>query len=254
MPVKREVKVMITKVEGIIVSETPYGETSKIVQLYTKEYGIIGIMCKGVKSMKSRLRALTMKFTYGSFYIYYKEDKLSLLKDVDVLEDFPTIKNDIILIGYLNYLTELTVQVYRQSNESQIYDLYISALKKMEQKMNPLILTNILELKFLPFLGVGLELDSCILCGKKTNIVTLDADTGGYICKDCYTDQVLVSEKTVKLVRMYYYVSIDSISEIKISDEVAREINFFINRYYERYTGLYLQSKKFLNKMLGVLN
>lgn len=245
---------MIRKVEGMIVSETPYGDTSKIVNIFTKEYGIIGVMCKGAKSMKSRLRALTMKFTYGSFYIYYKEDKLSILKDVDILDDFKNIKNDIILISYLNYLTELTIQVYKHSNENVIYDLYLSVLKKMNQKMDPLILTNILECKYLPYLGVGLELDSCILCGKKVNIVTLDADTGGYVCKDCYSDQILVSKKTVKLIRMYYYVSIDSISTIKINEDVAREINFFINRYYERYTGLYLNSKKFLNKMLNVLD
>lgn len=245
---------MITKVEGMIVSETPYGDTSKIINIFTKEYGIIGVMCKGAKSMKSRLRALTMKFTYGFFYIYYKEDKLSILKDVDVIEEFRTIKNDIVLISYLNYITELTIQVYKHSNEKNIYGLYMSVLKKMEQSMNPLILTNILEFKYLPFLGVGLELDSCILCGKKTDIVTIDADTGGYVCKDCYTDQVLVSDKTVKLIRMYYYVAIDSISTIKISDDIAREINFFINRYYERYTGLYLNSKKFLNKMLNVID
>lgn len=245
---------MITKVEGMIVSETPYGDTSKIINIFTKEYGIIGVMCKGAKSIKSKLRALTMKFTYGSFYIYYKEDKLSILKDVDVLDEFRTIKNDIVLISYLNYLTELTIQVYKHSSENVIYDLYISVLKKIEQNMDPLILTNILEFKYLPYLGVGLELDSCILCGRKNDIVTIDADTGGYICKNCYMDQILVSEKTVKLIRMYYYVAIDSISTIKISEDVAREINFFINRYYERYTGLYLNSKKFLNKMLNVLD
>jgi DNA repair protein RecO (recombination protein O) len=106
----------------------------------------------------------------------------------------------------------------------------------------------------LPYLGVGLELDSCILCGNKTNIVTIDADTGGFVCNKCYTNQILVSKKTVQLIRMYYYVDIDSISTIKIKEDVAREINFFINRYYERYTGLYLNSKKFLNKMLNVVN
>ena len=245
---------MITKVEGMIINETPYGDTSKIIQLFTKEYGIIGIMCKGVKSMKSRLRALTMKFTYGFFYIYYKEDKLSMLKDVDLIDDFHHLKNDIILISYLNYITELTVQVYKHSEEKEIYDMYFSVLKKMNEKMDPLILTNILECKFLPYLGVGLELDSCVLCGKKTDIVTIDADTGGYVCKRCYTDQILVSEKTIKLLRMYFYVAIDSISSIKISEDVAREINFFINRYYDRYTGLYLQSKKFLNRMLQVVD
>ncbi len=243
---------MITKVEGIIVNETPYGDTSKIIQLYTFEYGIIGIMCKGVMSMKSRLRALTIKFTYGSFYIYYKEDKLSILKDVDVLNDFKTIKSDIVLISYLNYLTELTTQVFKQSGEAILYKLYLAGIKKMNASMNPLVITNILELKYLPFLGVGLELDSCILCGNTKNIVTLDADEGGYVCKNCYTNQVLVSSKTVKMIRMYYYVAIDSITDLKISEEIVKEINFFINRYYERYTGLYLNSKKFLLKMLDL--
>ena len=245
---------MITKVEGIIISETPYGDTSKIINVFTKEYGIIGIMCKGVKSLKSRLRALTMKFTYGFFYIYYKENKLSLLKDVDVIIDLKNLKQDIILISYLNYVTELSTQVYKQNHSKEIYNLYIAIVKKMNDNMDPLILTNILECKYLPFLGVGLELDGCVLCGSKTNIVTLDADTGGFICKNCYTDQILVNKKTIQLIRMYFYITIDSISSIKISEDVAREINFFINRYYERYTGLYLQSKKFLNQMLKVVD
>ena len=44
---------MLIEVEGFIVSETPYGETSKIINVYTKEKGLIGIMCKGAKSLKS---------------------------------------------------------------------------------------------------------------------------------------------------------------------------------------------------------
>lgn len=249
---KRSVAIVITKVEGIIVSETPYGETSKIIHLFTKDYGIIGIMCKGVKSMKSPLRALTMKFTYGFFYIYYKEDKLSILKDVDLLCDFKIIKSDILLVSYLNYLTELTTQVFKQSMDMVLYDLFIAGVKKIEEKMDPLVITNILELKYLPYLGVGLELDSCILCGNKTNIVTIDADVGGYVCKSCYTNQILVSPKTIQMIRMYYYVDISSISKLSIREEIVREINFFINRYYERYTGLYLNSKKFLQKMLDL--
>ncbi len=249
---KKEVKKMITKVEGIIVNETPYGDTSKIIHILTKDRGLIGVMCKGVKSLKSRLRALTIKFTYGFFYLYFKEDKLSILKDVDVIEDFKTIKNDILLISYLNYLTELTTQVYKQNKDNTIYNLYIASIKKLNSNLDPLVITNILELKYLPYLGVGLELDSCILCGNKTDIVTIDADIGGYICKNCYTNQIIVSKKTVQLIRMYYYVEIDSILHLKIDEKVVKEINFFINRYYERYTGLFLNSKKFLNKMLSI--
>ena len=49
---------MITKVEGFIVNEVNYGESSKVINVLTKDFGLLGIMCKGVKSMKSRLRAL----------------------------------------------------------------------------------------------------------------------------------------------------------------------------------------------------
>ncbi len=243
---------MISKVEGIIISETAYGETSKIMQVFTKEYGIIGIMGKGVKSIKSPLRALTLKYTYGSFNIYYKENKLSLLKDVDIINPLKNIKSDITLIGYLGYLCDLAHQVYKQNNNKIIYDLLIQGILKIEEGLDPLVITNILELKFLKFLGVGLELDSCILCGSKTNILTIDADAGGYVCQKCYTNEIIVNKKCISLIRMYYYVALEQVKELKISKEVASEINRFIDRYYERYTGLYLKSKDFLNKILSL--
>lgn len=245
---------MIKKVEGIIINETPYGETSKVMQIFTKELGIISVMGKGVKSIKSHLRPLTMKFTYGFFYLYYKEDKLSILKEVDVIDSFKKIKSDILTISYLSYLSELSTQVYKHFMNESVYDLFIQVLNKMEHGMNPLILTNILEIKYLDFLGVQLYLEGCVLCGSKNNIVTIDADSGGYVCKKCYRNQIVVSQKTIKLIRMYYYVDVFSISKISISEEVAREINFFLNRYYEKYTGLYLQSKQFLNQMLKIQN
>ena len=46
--------------------------------------------------------------------------------------------------------------------------------------------------------------------------------------------------------RMYYLIDINSISDLKISNDVINNIDYFINTYYDRYTGLYLKSKKFL--------
>ena len=40
---------MVEEVEGIILRETPYGETSKIIQVLTKDRGMIGIMAKEQK-------------------------------------------------------------------------------------------------------------------------------------------------------------------------------------------------------------
>ena len=241
---------MISKFEGIIISETPYGDTSKIINIYTKEHGVIGVMCKGVKSLKSPLRTKTLKYTYGYFHMKYNEKKLSQLIDVDIINNFTNIKNDITLISYLSYITELTNQVVKQNDDETIYNLYISTILKINEKQNPLILTNILELKYLDYLGVGLNLDSCIKCGSKKEIITLDPDEGGYVCKNCYQNEKILDPKSIKLIRMYYLIDINSISDINISEKITNEINYFLDKYYERYTGLYLKSKDFLKKMI----
>ena len=69
----------IERVNGIILNERSYKESSKILDIITKEYGIIGVIAKGSKSMKSKLRSYTTKLTYAEFQINYKEGKLSTL-------------------------------------------------------------------------------------------------------------------------------------------------------------------------------
>ncbi|MBE6154056.1 MAG: DNA repair protein RecO [Firmicutes bacterium] len=239
---------MLKEIEGIIIKETSYGETSKIIQVYTND-GIISIICKGAKSLKSPFRATTLKFTYGKFNIHYKENKLSTLVSVDVINNFRIIMNDITLLTYLNYITDLTLQVIKQTDENIYFD-YITTVLKINEGLDPLIMANILEIKYLDYLGVGLNLDSCVGCGAKVNILTIDGDRGGYICNKCYQNEIIVDKKTIELLRMYYYVEIKSITKLKISDKVKNEINHFLNTYYDRYTGLYLKSKDFLKKII----
>ena len=169
-----------------------------------------------------------------------------------MIDSMPHIHSDITLISYLNYLTELTQQVFKESQEEAIFPLFLECVKKLEMGLNPLVLTNILEIKYLNFLGVGLNLDECIRCGNTTNIITIDPDAGGYLCNHCVQTEKIVSLKTVKMLRMYYYVDLKSIQSLNISAEVQDDINLFLNRYYERYTGMYLKSKEFLNKIKNI--
>ena len=45
---------------------------------------------------------------------------------------------------------------------------------------------------------------------------------------------------------MFYYVDVGKISKIEVSDVIKKEISLFIDDYYDRYSGLYLKSKAFL--------
>ena len=140
------------KVEGIVVSAVDYKESSKILNIYTKELGIIGVMARGSKKIKSTLSGVSDKLTYGVFYLEYKEGKLSNLLDVDIINNFKNIKKDILLMGYSLYLTDLVVQVVKNDNDKQIYADYIAALIKINDLYDPMVISNILELKMLNYL------------------------------------------------------------------------------------------------------
>lgn len=239
---------MIKEVEGIIISSTNYSESSKILNIFTKEYGIIGVISKGCRNVKSKLRNISENFTYGKFNIYYKENKLSTLISCDITNYLKNIKSDITLIGYLSYISELTSQVYKQNEEDEIYNLLIECINKIENKFDPKIITNILEVKLLDYLGVSLNLNNCVKCGN-TNIVTVSSYAGGYVCKDCLKHEKILNPKVLKMIRLYYYVDISKISELKIEKVTSEGINNFLDEYYEHLTGLYLKSKKFLNEI-----
>lgn len=238
----------IISVEGIVVSSTPYKESSKILNIFTKDMGIIGCMSKGCKSLKSKLRLTSEKFAYGVFHMYYKENGLSTLIDGDIKDYLINTKSDIIKISYLTYICELSVNVYKESENEEIYPLMINAIKKIEEGHDPKIITNILELQYLSYIGINLDLDGCVKCGNK-KVVTLSMSRGGYICANCRTNEPIIDEKVIKLMRLYYYVDISKISNLDIDKKVSNTINTIISEYYDEYSGVTTKSKRFLREI-----
>ncbi len=244
---------MLKDVKGIVLKERDYGESSKILDVFTKEYGIIGVISKGSKKVKSNLSGVSTRLTYGVFHIYYKEDKLSTLTSVDVINPFINIKNSVINISFATYISELVFQVVRQSIKfDEIFDLFESALIKINELFDPMVITNILELKLLSYLGVEPILDKCSKCGSKANIITLSHDKNGLICKKCRTYEKIVDIKTIKYIRMYYYLDISKISKIIMDYKIKNEIDDFLTNYYNTHTGIYLNSKSFIDDLKKV--
>lgn len=239
----------IESFEGIIISETNYSESSKILNVLTDKYGLIGVMSKGCRNIKSKLRGVSRKLIYGKFNVYYKPQGLSTLISIDLINSFSKTLMDLEKISYASFILDLTNQVLRQTEAEEIFPLLKDSLIKIEEGLNPTVITNILELKLLEFLGVTPNLDACSYCGSDKQIVTISSSAGGYVCKNCYNNEPLVSEKVIKMIRMYLYVEIKNITKLEVSDEVTHEINKFLDDYYDRYTGLYIKSKDFIKQV-----
>ena len=240
---------MLTEVEGIVITDRPYSETSKLLTIFTKEYGLINVMAKGAKRLNSELRSVTERLTYAKFNIQYKKDKISNLMNATVIDNLKKVKTDINKISYVSYILELAEQVAKQHYNDRLYELVLSAILKINDNYDGLVIMNILELKCLDFLGVTPIIDHCTNCGSKANIKTLSANSGGFVCTNCCRNEKIVSEKTLKLIRAYYYVDISTLEKIVVSEQIKNEINSFLDEYYDRYTGLYLKSKEFLKSL-----
>lgn len=240
---------MIKKIEGIVVSDVDYKESSKIINVLTKNEGIVGVLARGSKKVKSNLSGVTSRLTYGYFHINYRDSGLSSLIEVDIIDKFKNTRLDIFKMSYSLYLMELCMMVYKHEDNNNIYDILISALKKIDEGFDYKVITIIVELKMLEYLGIKPVIDECCSCGCKHDIVTLSSYRGGYLCKNCRREEAYADVRAIKLIRMFYYVDISKISKLDVSDVVIKQLNLFMDDYYDRYSGLYLKSKDFLKKL-----
>lgn len=67
---------MTKTIEGVVLKATDYQESSKIVQVFSKEYGLISLYLRGANRFNNKAYGLAQALTYASFSIYYKPDSL----------------------------------------------------------------------------------------------------------------------------------------------------------------------------------
>ena len=226
-------------VEGIILNETNYLETSKILNILTKEYGYISVISKGCRTMKSKLRGISMKYVYGEFTIKYKEKGLSNLIEGNIINSLKNILTDFNNISYANKCLNITKNTLKENNDNNIYILLRDSLLKINDNFNPKIIYLILSLKLLNYLGVNPDFNSCINCGNK-NTITFDLNIPGLLCSDCYSDSYMFQSNTLKLLKLFQNIDISKIDKLNISNKkVIEELEYFIKEYYDSYTGIY---------------
>ena len=235
---------MQLKTKGIVLSETPYSETSKILNVLTEDYGLIGIISKGSRNLKNKLRGVSNKMCYCEYTINYKENGLSTLIEGSTINSFKNIYVDMKKAMYSFYLMDLTSQVLKENNNKEIFTLLVNALIKINDGLSPELISNIIEIRLLDYLGVSLNLEECSICGSKDNLITIDITSGGVICKDCYSDGYIMNSKALHLMSLLKKVNIEKLETLEITDEdIFKEIDKFIYEYYTSYTGIYIKKK-----------
>jgi DNA repair protein RecO len=94
---------MQVKTEAILLKGTNYRDRSKIITLYTRSHGKMGMVAKGVRDVKSRWGGVLQSMAYLNVMFYYHENRsLHLITSADFVRSFQGIYDDFekMKIGY----------------------------------------------------------------------------------------------------------------------------------------------------------
>lgn len=243
---------MLQKCEGIIIRTTDYGETNKIITIYTREWGKIGAMARGAKKPKSKLAAITQLFTHG-YFLVQKSTGLGGMQQGEMISSMRSIREDIFLTAYASYVVELTDKSTEDKKPNPyLFEMLYQTLNYMNEGYDLDVLMFIYELKMLNVQGLYPVLNQCSICSGTDGNFSFSVREGGFLCHRCLDKDPYhykVSAATIKLLRLFYYFDLSRLGEISVKPETKAELKKVITAFYEEYSGLYLKSKKFLNQI-----
>ncbi|WP_042223427.1 DNA repair protein RecO [Oceanobacillus manasiensis] len=243
---------MLEKIKGFVIKTTDYGETHKIVTIFSKNAGKISVLAKGAKKPKSRMAAVTQPFIYGEFFVYLNSG-LSTLQQGEVIHSLRRIREDIVRTAYAAYISELLDKLMDQkSPDINIYDEFDHTMHWIADKEDPIIPIMMLELKLFQKGGFAPTVDRCANCGQKRNPYAFSIHEGGLLCRQCrYVDGAAVElpDSVSKLLYVFSAVNLDQVGSISVKEENKLLLRQLLNNYYDTYGGFYLKSRKFLSQI-----
>lgn len=243
---------MFQKIEGIVIRTTDYGETNKIVTIFSRELGKISAMARGAKKPKSRLAAVSQPFTYGYFLLQIGSG-LGTLQQGEILSSMREIRGDIFLTAYASFVVELTDKATEEKkNNPYLFEMLYQTLHHMNEGVDPEILALMYQTKMLPVLGLYPAFDECAVCHQSNAFVAFSVREGGFLCsqhaeQDPY--RIPLNEAASKLIRLFHHFDLNRLGNVSVKDETKQQIRTVLNAYYDEYCGIYLKSRRFLNQI-----
>ncbi len=160
---------MLHKTKGIVFKTTNYGESSVVVQIFTKKYGLQSYLLNGVKKPKSKVK---LNFLQPLFLldlvVYHKAggniQRISDIRPAPLLADIPY---DIIKSSVVIFLNEVLYKCVKQHTDDQhLFDYIFNAVALFDTITTGIANFHLVFLikltKFLGFYPDMSNADSCL--------------------------------------------------------------------------------------------
>ena len=214
--------------EGIVIRRTSFKESAAMITVLTKDR-IRSFLAKGVLKITSKNAPSVNLFTKSLFQTFHGAEG-DWLRVGEVINSYPNLTKDFQKLAILDFISEITNNLIGENDATNVYPFLEKTLEALNGDFSPLTALLIYFAKVLQASGYGLDVDSCVICGKKEGITTLSFKDGGFICKNCFDASMHDKNdaRKLKIIRYIFKVDIDNFQKIAFSNDECKNIIFEI--------------------------
>lgn len=223
---------------AFVLKKEGRGEADEILTLYTKEFGKLNVLARGIKKMKSKLRSAIDLF-YLSEIEFIQGKIYKTLTDAIPIEKFKKIRKNLIKLKVAQKISETLDDLIKgEERDEKTWNL----LKETFKKLNADILKTKAYLliyyyflwNLLSILGYKPEVFSCVSCQKKLepNKLYFSLERGGLVCQKCQKkgDKKIMPE-TVKILRLLIEKKWSTFLRLKFEKKHLKELDSISKNY-----------------------
>jgi DNA repair protein RecO (recombination protein O) len=177
--------------DTIVLQVFPYGETSKILRLFTAMHGVQSVIARGARRPRSQYGGLLEIFAEGTATIHAKENRdLQTLTGFELTRTRQSLGSDLMRFGGASLLAELVLRSAHEEPQPELFERFRGALGRLETEPAETTERTVLSeaWRLIASLGFAPELHLCVECGRPVSPeedVRFDLQAGGIRCADC---------------------------------------------------------------------
>jgi DNA repair protein RecO (recombination protein O) len=236
------------KTLGIILRRTNIGEADRILTIYTKEFGKIKAIAKGVRKINSRLAGNLEPYSMGEFMFHEGKTFETVIEAANIENNF-CLSKDCKNFATAHYFGEL-IDKLTEENEKQpeLFEIFRAAVSRLTGEESN-VLVPFFEIKILDRLGFRPQVYYCLHCRKKLldEQNYFSAEGGGVVCSSCKTGHLpKISVDVIKVFRLIIESDISLVDRLKVEPEIIDEMKKIIDIYQNQIIEREVRSKTIL--------
>ncbi len=246
----------IQKTEGILLHSFDLRETSLILTFYTRDFGKIKGVVRGVRGPRSACGGANMEIFARDEIVFYERRRSDIftISQCDLLEFFAPVRESLERLSYAAYLVELLDSVTALGDRNpEIYSLLLNSLRLLAGEVSTKRVARIFEIKLLHLLGLMPTLETCANCGGAAEVSSrFSFRHGGLLCKKCVgsdRDARPILQGTVKFIEHIRSLPFERVARIKVASEVGHELERILRKFLDYHIERRLKTVEFLKSI-----